>query len=350
MFGRKKSLVGLDIGSHTIKAIEFTEARDSITLTAFGRAVIEPERGEDAVAEAVKEALRDGGIKTKEVATAVCGRSVIVRYISMVPMSDEELRSALRFEADKYIPFDVDEVVLSCQRLEGEPESETADEGDEKEMKVLLVAVKRGLIDDHVALLMKLGLLPRVIDVDSFAAGNAFELRTMYSPRVEDDDRVVGLIDIGASKTSINILRGTTSHFSREIYLAGNDFTEAVARRFGVETEEAEQIKIDPQDKAQEVEEAVLPVIDDLANEVHLSFDYYENQYDRQVEEIYLSGGGAALHGVDTILARIFNRPVSYWDPTDNLSVDQKRVDVQELKASAPQLAVAVGLASRIMG
>src|SRR5262249_35328109 len=134
MLGKKKSLVGLDIGSSEVKAVELTEFGDQLMITGFGRAKIP---SKDGLKNAIAEALRHSGIKTKRVATAVSGRSVIVRYINMVPMSDDELKSALRFEADKYIPFELDEVILDCSRLE-----EQAPAGQEKEMKVLLVAVK----------------------------------------------------------------------------------------------------------------------------------------------------------------------------------------------------------------
>lgn len=342
MFRKKKALLGLDIGSHSVKVVELAESGGGIKLTAFAQA---PLPSEEAKRETIRKVLREAGTKTREVVTAVCGRSVIVRYVNMVSMSDDDLQSALRFEADKYIPFDIDEVTISCQRLE----DAQIDASGEKEMRVLLVAVKRTLIDEHVGILNDVGLLPTVVDVDSFATGNAFELRTLNSPRVEDEERVIALIDVGATKSNINIMRGTISYFSREVYLAGNDFTEAVSRRLSVDMNEAEKLKVAPNDRGEEVEEAILPVLDDLANEVHLSFDYYENQFDRQVEEIYISGGSAGLPGLETTFERIFNRKVSFWDPTENLEINSDRFDVDDLKAAAPQLAVAVGLASRIL-
>ena len=154
MFGRKKSLVGLDIGSDVVKAIELTEFGDQLCITGFGQKQIQ---SKDAIADTVVETFREAGIKSRRVATAVSGRSVIVRYINMVNMSDEELRNAMRFEADKYIPFELDEVVLDCAKLEEFGSAEGPD-GAEGEMKVLLVAVKRNLIDEHVELMQGLGL------------------------------------------------------------------------------------------------------------------------------------------------------------------------------------------------
>jgi type IV pilus assembly protein PilM len=340
MLGKKKSLVGLDIGTSEVKVVELTEIGDQLMITGFGRAKVPEKEGPRA---AIAEALRHSGIKTKRVATAVSGRSVIVRYINMVSMSDEELKSALRFEADKYIPFELDEVILDCARLEGGGEG-TA----EKEMKVLLVAVKKNVIDDQVGILQGLGLTPVCIDVDSFALGNAFELNYTNSPRVDDEEKVVALVEVGAVKTNINILKGTTSYFSREVYLAGNDFSESIARRLGVESAEAAELKLNPEGRQESIEESILPVLDDLGNEIHLSFDYFENQFDCEVDEVFISGGSVSVPGLKASFERIFDRRIQVWDPTENLEVRSERIDVQELKDHRNQLAVAIGLASRI--
>ncbi len=343
MFGKKKSIVGLDIGAHSVKAVEITEANGDLKITGFGAQQI---LNQSDTREAISTVLKENGIKNRHVVTAVSGRSVIVRYVNMVNMSDDDLKSALRFEADKYIPFDIDEVVLDCQRLETLPSSQDSD--SESEMKVLLIAVKRTLIDEYVNILNDVGLIPLAIDFDSFAIGNAFELCSQNSSQIEDDDRVIALIDIGASKTEINIMRGNLSCFSREVYLAGNDFTEAICRRLNISEKEAEQIKIAPNEKGEDLEEAVLPILDDLGNEVHLSFDYYENQFDQQVEEIFISGGSSGIIGLESSFERIFNRKISFWDPTENMEVKSDRVDVDTLKATAPRLPVAVGLATRM--
>ncbi|MBN1419649.1 MAG: type IV pilus assembly protein PilM [Planctomycetes bacterium] len=342
MFSKKKSIVGLDIGSRAVKAVELADAGGGVCVTGIGWAEI-PSR--DALKDTVADLLRRAGIKSKRVATSVSGRSVIVRYVNMVEMSDEDLASAMRFEADKYIPFEIDEVVLDCQKVE----VAEAGANGQREMRVLLAAVKRSLIDEHVQLFADLGLIPTIIDVDSFALGNAFELRAAASPRVQEEERVVALVDVGASKTNINIMKGTASYFSREVYLAGNDFTEAISRRLGVDAAEAERLKLDPKERQAEVEEATSAPLDDLANEVHLSFDYYENQFDREVDEVYVSGGGARLAGLEASFERAFHRKIQFWDPTENIELRTERVDLDELRERSGQLAVAVGLASRIL-
>ncbi len=343
MIRKKRSLVGLDIGSTEAKAIELTEFGDQVKITGFGKAAIE---SQDAIPDTIADLFRHAGIRTKRVATAVSGRAVIVRYLNMVKMAEDDLKSALRYEADKYIPFQIDEVFLDSAIL---PDFDESHDAANEEMKVLLVAVKQNLVEEHLELLQRVGLIPTVIDVDTFALGNAFELNALNSPRVEDEDKVLALVDIGSVKTNINIVKNHTSYFSREIYLAGNDFTEAVSRRLAVDTAEANALKHSPEGREESIEESILPVLDDLGNEIHLSFDYYENQYDREIDEVYVSGGSAKLPGLKTNLERVFDRRIYSWDPTENLEVRDDRVDVDFMKEHCEQLTVAVGLASRIL-
>lgn len=344
MFGRARSLLGLDIGTSSIKAVELSQDGDAYTVSGFGQMDVVPDVPPKDI---IKELLGNFPIRSRRTCTSVSGRSVIVRYVSMPEMSHNDLQSAIRFEADKYIPFEVDEVVLDCQRIEEGAAAAPKEGAETPEMKVLLVAVKRSLIDDHVVTLQEAGLTPEIIDVDSFALGNAFEFRDILSPRVEEKEKVVALIDIGANKTNINIKRGRTSYFTREIYLAGNDFTDAISKRLGLEMADAEALKRDPGERIGELMEAVSPTIEDLGNEVHLSFDYFENQYDAEVEEVYLSGGGARFPQLEETFARIFDRKTALWDPTENLEIGS-RVDAGLLKQNASQLAIAMGLAARI--
>jgi len=338
---RIKSLIGLDIGSRAIKAVELTREGHGFVMTGYGQTeVVSEEQRPDAILEV----LRDNSFHTKRVVTSVYGKSVIVRYLSMTRMPEEDLRNAIRYEADKYIPFDVEDVVMDSQAL---PDDALV-EGGENEMRVLLVAVKRALIEDHVSLLNGLGLQPTVIDVDSFAVGNAFELAQGGVFYEGETDRAIALLDIGANKTNINIFYGGTSYFTREIYLAGDDFTHAIGKRLSLEIDAAEARKRDPGEHPEEVMEAVMPAFDDLANEVMLSFDYFENQFDREVEEVYLSGGGSRMPGIEEALDRTLNRPTHRWDPTEGIEIHDGTVDGELVRYNAGQLAVAVGLASRV--
>ncbi len=339
----KRYLIGLDVGSRFVKAVELSESGGNFELTGFRQTEITgPERAKDAI----KEIFAQSGFHTRRVVTAVSGRSVIVRYVMMAQMPDEELRNVIRFEAGKYIPFEVEDVVLDCQRLESGGGGAPAQEG--KDMRVLLVAVKRSYVDDHVAIMAEAGLQPAILDVDSFALGNAFELRGKLAANAPPPERVIALVDIGAYKTNINILRGTNSYFTREVYIAGNDFTDALAKRLSCEAPEAEAQKRNPGDKASEMFESVASVLDDLCHEIHLSFDYFENQFEKEVEEVYLSGGGSLLVGVEETCQRTFGKPIVRWDPLDGMPIRARGVDENALHENSSQLAIGVGLASRL--
>jgi type IV pilus assembly protein PilM len=341
---RSKNIVGLDIGSHAVKAVELSQVGGEFVLSEYGQTQI---YSEGSISDAIAELMSNCRFRTKRVVTAVSGKSVIVRYLNLVQMSDEELKNAIRFEADKYIPFDVEEVVLDCQKLQDAGGPVSIDGGQENEMRVLLVACKRSLVEDHYSMLTGLGLQPEIIDVDAFALGNAYEFMNQLGANFADEEKVVALIDIGANKTNINIVRGNSSYFTREIYLGGDDFTGGISKKLNVDAHDAEAIKRDPNDQVEEAKEAVYPYIDDLGSEIRLSFDYYENQFDREVDEVYLSGGGARLVFLEEALEKIFEKKTTLWNPVEHLR-NSDRVDRDLLEDNAAQLAIAVGLASRL--
>ena len=177
-----------------------------------------------------------------------------------------KLLSAVRLEAEKYIPFDVNDVELDAQKL-----AMGKDASGKPEMKVLLVAAKKAVVADHARLLTELGLQPVIVGVDGFALGNAWELGDMVNPGIQEPGRTVALIDVGATKASINILRDNVSCFAREVPMGGQDLTNAIARRLGIEPAQAEALKRDPGDQMLVVQEACGQVLDDLGNEVNLS-------------------------------------------------------------------------------
>jgi type IV pilus assembly protein PilM len=335
---RIKSLIGLDVGTRAVKAVELTWNAGPV-ITGFGYAELP---GPEAVPDTVLRVLRENDFHSRNVATSVSGKAVIVRYLTMYRMSADDLRNAIRFEADKYIPFDVDEVVLDCQPFESDGVGDLAS----NEMRVLLVACKRAVIDEQLRVLAGAGLHPEIVDVDVFALGNAFE--TAVRPSPETGHRVSALVDVGASKTSVNLVRAGTSLFTREIHTGGDAFSSGIANRLGLKYAEAESLKQRPGQDLDRVRAAVTPAVDDLAAEIRLSFEYFENQFDLGIDEVLLSGGGSRLVGLDQDLERIFDRPTSPWDPTGDMPIAAGSVDVDGLREHLPELAVAIGLASRV--
>lgn len=339
-FQRRRSLIGLDLGARSIKAVEFTVERGEPVVTGYGQA--ELPSGSDP-ADALAELARECDFNTRRVATAVSGRSVIVRFLSMPEISESNLRQAIRFEADRYVPFELDEIEMDCVRL--------AAAGDKPgEIRVLLVAAKRDLVRSRLEMIRKVGFEPVAVDVDAFCVSNAFELAARSSGDASLGARVCALVDVGATKTTVSIVRGHEPRFTREVYLGGEDVTTALSKRLGIDEAEAESLKRDPQERLEEVQAAASNVVDELANEIQLSFDYFEDrQGGERVDAVFVGGGGALLPGFEETIERTFERPASRWSPVAGLAVDGDAVDVEHFTAHAPQLAVAVGLASRAL-
>ena len=198
-------------------------------------------------------------------------------------------------------------------------------------------------------MLADIGLQPVSVGVDSFAIGNAYELNDVVSPGLRDADHTVALIDIGASKSCINIMRNSVTYFAREVPMGGQDLTNAIMRRFGTEAFAAEQMKREPGEQIAEVQDAVAHVLDDLGNEINLSFDFFENQHDGEVGEVYLSGGAVLLPFLEESLEKIFEKKTRVWNPIEGLKVKADNVNIEVLNQSAPQLAVALGLAASMI-
>jgi len=350
VFRKQKSVVGLDLGSSVVKAVEITLEGPEPVVTGFARVEIPPG---GSLTDAVAQAFNTGKFKSKRVVTAVSGQSVVVRYVPMMQMSDNDLKQAIRFETDKYLPFDLDEVQLDCQPLKRKPGGPQEGEGkggkENEQMTVLLAACKTKAIQERVQILQAQGLTPVAIDIDLFALANAWELCGLPPEEVEAGKEVaIALVDVGATRTSINVLCSGETCFSREINIGGADMTQAVARRLSLETFEAEAIKRASETHELEVNTAIAPVLEDLVSELSLSLDYVEHHESVEVKEILLSGGGILAPGAAQYIEQATGRKSRTWNPLEGLRIDVNRVDVEELEAWAPTLVVALGLASRV--
>ncbi|MEC8653630.1 MAG: type IV pilus assembly protein PilM [Planctomycetota bacterium] len=338
MLKQRKSIVGLDIGTSCIKAIELTREKYDHVITGYAQIDVPDDASRfDAIAELMSAA----NFRTKRIASAVSGKNVVFRYITMPQMSDDKLVQAVRLEADQYIPFDVEDVELGAQRLDVGHAEASSDE-----MQVLLVAAKKDVVNDHGHMLTELGLQPVSVGVDGFALGNAWELGDAINPGLQEPGRTVALVDIGATKASINIMRDNITCFAREVPIGGHDLTNAIVRRVGVDAAQAEELKRDPGDQIAIVQEAIGQTLEDLGNEVNLSFDFFENQFDGEVQEVWLTGGTSLLPTLEEHFEKIFERRTRTWNPIEGLKVKADNVDVEALNQLSPQLAVAVGLAA----
>ncbi len=336
---RNKVLLGVDLGSSCVKIVEFTRQGNKVSVTAYGRCDIT-----DEPQDALRKAIETANTHTRNTVSAVSGRSVIVKYVNMMKMPENELKQAMEFELDKYIPFPVEDCVFDCQKLD------IGDDYSEKnnQMKVLITAVKRSLIDEHHQILASCGLNPKIIDVDAFALGNAYEYAIKSSSEVSDE--VTALIDVGASKTNISIMKGEACFFTREISVGGNDLTDIIAKKFSQNADEIEEMKKEPGEAADLMRDTMIPVFEDISSEVKLSFDYFENQFDQQVRRVYLSGGSVKFPGIAEAFSELLGISCEVWDPTETLDIDGSVVDVKKIKSEATDLPIAIGLASRIRG
>ena len=338
MFGSSKAVIGLDVGSYAVKAVALQSNRDRITLQGYAQARIDNQD----LGEVIKRVVGQLGLKSKRVVTAVSGRSVIVRQVDTPKLQDAELKQHITYEADKYIPFGTEEVIIDCQPMPAKPGS------TENTQQVMLVAVRKGFVQEHLSSLRAAGLMPEVIDVDVFALANAYELLGPPMPP-ENERKATAIIDIGATKTNIAIMLADRLLFTREIYLAGNEISDAIARTLNYQPDEVDAMKLAPGEALESIVDAAMPAFEDLANEIRLSFDYVEGQFDTEVSNVVLSGGTSQLPNVGNILGNILSRPVFVFDPLAGLDLVPSRYDIHGLDANSPGLTVALGLAAHVL-
>lgn len=353
VFKRKDHLVGLDIGSQSIKVAEIKTSKNTRTLKKFGMTELAPGLIEEgaindpqAVADSIRQLFKTHSIREKKVALSIGGYSIIIKKINLQKTGEEQLLETIHFEAEQYIPFDVNDVNLDFQIL-GESEH------NPEQMNVLLVAAKKELINDYINLVQMAGLEPAIIDVDAFALQNVYE--SSYAPREEwedeDDIPAVALIDIGASKTSLNILKGITSLFMRDISLGCSLINQKIASQCDCSLEEAERIKRDDPSgriSAEDLAAVISEMSDEWIDEIRRALDFYYSSFpDDRIERIVLSGGGSKMPEIRERLVSETGADVEIIKPFGNLNINDEGFDASYLEQIAPQAAIAMGLALR---
>ena len=351
LFGKKKGLVGVDIGSSTIKAVELKvggKRGDEYQLLNIGIEPLPPEAIVDgaimdsgAVIDSIQRLFQENRIKTTDVSTGVSGNAVIVKKISLPQMSAEELAESIHWEAEQYIPFDIQDVALDYEVIEGG--------GSGGNMDVLLVAVKKDKISEYTSAITQAGRSPAIVDVDVFALQNCYEMNYGI-----DASRVVALLNIGASIMNVNVVKGGISVFNRDIAAGGNQYTDAIQKDLNLSFEQAEALKKGEQVEgasAQSLQPILQAVSENIAMEVQKTFDFFRatSQEDR-IDQIYFSGGTAKVHGLRELLAERFGAPVEMLNPFLNVRYSEKDFNPEVLEDLAPSAAIAVGLAVRRVG
>ncbi len=347
LFSKTKDIIGIDIGSSSVKLVQIKKSGGVFLLQNVGILPLPAEAIVDnslmdttSIVETIKTLIKSLGIKTKDVACSISGNSVIIRKITLPAMTYEELEDQIFWEAEQYIPYDINDVNLDFEILESDL-LETA------KMTVLLVASKKDFINEYVSVFNEAGLKLVIVDVDSFAVQNAFEIN--YD---NDTDSIVALVNIGASIININIVKGGMSLFTRDIQIGGNLYTEEIQRQFAISSEDAERIKISGEyhDRTR-LNEIISRTTDTVAVEIMRSLDLYSPVGDEQkISKIYLSGGCSKIALLPPVLSQRTNLPVDILNPFHNIKYNEKDFDPEYIKEIGPFVAVAVGLAIRRLG
>ena len=346
MFLKKKDhLVGLDIGSRSIKVGEVKDTSSGRTLTRFGAIDIAPGiieedgiKNPEAAADSITQMFKLYNIKQQNAAISVGGYSVIVKKINVQNMPEDQLQETIHLEAEQYIPFDINDVNLDFQILGGS-------ELNPNQMSVLLVAAKKEMISDYLNVMELAGLNPVTIDVDAFA------LQNIYEANYEAENECVALIDIGANKTSLNILKNNSSVFMRDVSLGCSQINHRIVSQTDCTAEEAEEIKHNEnQDRMpqEDLNEIVSSIVADWTTEIRRALDFFYSTYpDDQLKKIVLSGGGANIKEFRKMLGVQTSTEVSVISPFENFNIDESNVDTTFLNKMAPQAAICLGLALR---
>lgn len=349
IFGKGKNVIGLDIGSSSIKLVELTEGRGGYKLQNLAISPLPPEAIVDGslmdsvtIVDAIRDLISTCKVKTKDVVTSVSGHSVIVKKITLPFMTQAELEESIQWEAERYIPFDINDVNIDFQIFGSSSENPEV-------MDVILVAAKKDIINDYVSILMEAGLNPVIIDIDAFALENMLGINYDL-----EKDEVVAIANVGASITNINIIKNNASAFTRDIFKGGNQITEEIQRQLHVDFEEAEKIKV-----GSKVDITAQPVIqnvikeasESLAIEIGNSLDFFQSTttYEK-IGKLFLSGGGSKIKDFDIVLQQQIGIPVEIVNPFKKIEYSEKNFDMEYLREIGPIMAVGVGLASRKVG
>ncbi len=378
MFGGGKQVVGLDVGSYQVKAVELRKAGGKLELVNFGIADVYPNGDRSAAGNAdqfqlqvnaIRKAMQQAKIQAKHSVSAVSGESIIVRYIQLPDMPESELKNALRWEAEEYIPFSIDEVNLDSVIL---GPSSVAGKVD-----VLLVSARKDLVAEHVELIRSADLVPVVVDVEGFAFLNCYEVN--YQPSSGD---CVCLVHIGAEVTNINIYVNNSSRFSRDINVAGTSITQAISQKCQVPFLKAEELKFTVGAQSVEVDDdeggdselistirgtveritgsdlgddspevaasrAIQGTLGQLVSEIRRSIQFFEGQGGgATIQKVIVGGGSSRLKNLTGFLQSELDVPVELFDPFKNISISRE-VDQNLLQQHREQLGAGVGLAIR---
>jgi len=342
-----RNLVGLDIGSSMLKLVELHRTESAWQMLRFGCEPLplgsicdENLLDVEIVVDSLRKLFAKTGVLNKEVAISLSGHAVVIKRINLPPMSDLELAEAIVWEAEQYIPFDMNEVYLDYQRMD-------TPSMDAEEKEVMLAAAKRDNLHGYAAAAQSAGLTPLLVDLDVFCIHNAYALNYEMPP-----DEIHALFNLGAALTNCIVVQGRRPLFWRDIHVGGDQYDDAIGKELNLPPEQAEQIKmghpvpdIDPARAAPIIDE----VSEDVISEIQKTFGFFRAvTTDEPIDRIVLSGGTSRVRGLRSRLQERLEVPVHFMNPLRNITMPEN-VSLDGLEELLPSLAVAVGLAIRFV-
>lgn len=368
-FSKLKEVVGIDIGSYSVKIVQMKLSGDRWSLEKFGTAIAtNPDQAETTptekkqlAVEAIKKIINEQKITAKDAITSVSGNSVIVRYVKFPKLTQEQLSKTIQFEAEPFIPFPIQDVNISFQIL-----GDVTEDGAQK-METILVAAKKEIIQNKIDILTEAGLRPVVVDVDSFALENSISVNVSE----QDLKNVYLVINIGMTTTNISIIEDGTSRVVRDVFIASSSFTKAIQRNLQIDWKQSEEKKTkfsilvtpeekekalaDGNDESLQLSTILISPAREIVAECQRSIDFYQTQStgEKTINKVYLCGGGALMKGLDKYIESQVHIPVEICNPFSKIAVADALAS--EILATGDgtkfsQYAVAVGLATRKRG
>lgn len=349
MFFGKKKLLGVDIGSSSIKVVELDFNKRQPKLISFGIAPTPPSAvsgGEildnAQVSQVIQSLCQTMKTKRNMVATGIWGNAVIVKKINLPAMDVGLLGEQIRWEAEQYIPYDVQEINLEYHVLRSRaapPET----------MDVLLVAARKDLIFNYVESVELSGVQCTILDVSGFALANCFTANYGELP-----GETIAVLDIGSGVTNFVVIDGGEVVFSRDVPVGGGNYTGEIQRHLNITVEDAEGMKLDAANNrpvAQEVMDVIQSQHEILAEEISKSIEFYTaTSSDFPIQKLFLTGGGAQTPGLKDHIHNVTQIPIEFFNPLMGVEIDRKNFSHEYIAQIAPLCAVAIGLGLREVG
>ncbi|GAB4252331.1 MAG: type IV pilus assembly protein PilM [Thermoleophilia bacterium] len=361
LFG-KQDLIGLDIGKSSIVGAQVKGAVPDAALKAyheryipdglvFEGEVVDPE----GLGKELKAFMSESRLKGKSVHLGVGNQKVIVRTIEVPEMEEGELRGAIEFQAQDYIPIPIEEVVLDFQVV-----SRYTDEDGVGKMQVLLVAAQRDMIDGFMEAAKEAGLKVEGIDVSAFALIRALAPQVSFVDQGADEDSAFAIVNISSSVSTLVVALDGVPKFTRIINFAYDNMVGALTEGQGIPFEDAvallERVGLpgphEPDEETynpvtiSETQHTLSRVVEELGDELRRSLDYYQSQeYATYIDRVAITGRGAMVRNIDAFLSDVLNVTVELGNPLVKISRNESGQSDEVLAAVAPRLAVALGLA-----